>query len=114
MAATACTAPGCTSYRNLHRHHIVFRSHRGSNQPSNLTTLCAWHHERGVHGYENRSESTVRLLMFSEQNAPNVSVYPDAGQVGIYDVAKPDERRFGALFDLEDAVEGYDGSEPKT
>ena len=26
-----CTAPGCSSYRNLHRHHIVFRSHPGSN-----------------------------------------------------------------------------------
>ena len=69
--------------------------------------------ERGVHGYENRSEATVRLLMFSEQNAPNVSVYPDANQVGIYDVAPPDQRRFGALFDLGDAVEGYGGGEPK-
>jgi uncharacterized cupin superfamily protein len=69
--------------------------------------------ERGVHGYENRNDSTVRLLMFSEQNAPNVSVYPDANQVGIYDVAKADERRFGALFDLGDAVEGYGGGEPK-
>jgi uncharacterized cupin superfamily protein len=68
--------------------------------------------ERGAHGYENRSDSTVRLLMFSEQNAPNVSVYPDANQVGIYDVAKPEERRFGALFDLGDAVEGYGGGEP--
>jgi uncharacterized cupin superfamily protein len=70
--------------------------------------------ERGVHGYENRSASPVRLLMFSEQNAPNVSVYPDASQVGIYDVAKPGERRFGALFDLADAVEGYGGGEPRS
>ena len=70
--------------------------------------------ERGVHGYENRCDATVRLLMFSEQNAPNVSVYPDAGQIGIYDVAKPGERRFGALFDLKDAVEGYGGGEPKS
>jgi hypothetical protein len=46
-----CTAPGCTSYRNLHRHHIVFRSHQGSNHRSNLTTMCAWHHQRGVHGH---------------------------------------------------------------
>jgi uncharacterized cupin superfamily protein len=69
--------------------------------------------ERGVHGYENRSDATVRLLMFSEQNAPNVSVYPDANQVGIYDVAKPNERRFGALFDLGDAVEGYGGGAPE-
>src|SRR5438876_9817652 len=28
--------------------------------------------ERGAHGYENRSESTVRLLVLSEQNAPTV------------------------------------------
>ena len=68
--------------------------------------------ERGVHGYENRTDETVRLLMFSEQNAPNVSVYPDAEQVGIYDVAKPGERRFGALFNLKDAVESYGGGEP--
>src|SRR2546421_6442031 len=70
--------------------------------------------ERGVHGYENRSDAPVRLLMFSEQNAPNVSVYPDVNQVGIYDVAQPDERRFGALFNLDDAVEGYGGGEPKS
>jgi uncharacterized cupin superfamily protein len=68
--------------------------------------------ERGVHGYENRSDGPVRLLMFSEQNAPNVSVYPDANQVGIYDVAPPSARRFGALFDLGDAVGGYGGGEP--
>jgi hypothetical protein len=45
-----CTAPGCTSYRNLHDHHIRFRSHGGSDDESNRTTLCAWHHLRGVHG----------------------------------------------------------------
>ena len=70
--------------------------------------------ERGVHGYENRTGETARLLTFSEQNGPNVSVYPDAEQVGIYDVAKPGERRFGALFKLQDAVDGYGGGEPKS
>jgi uncharacterized cupin superfamily protein len=69
--------------------------------------------ERGAHGYENRSDRPVRLLMFSEQKAPNVSVYPDEKQVGIYDVADPRERRFGALFNLTDAVEGYGGGEPQ-
>ena len=70
--------------------------------------------ERGVHGYENRSGRAGRLLMFSEQNAPNVSVYPDARRVGIYDFAKPGERRFGGLFNLGDAVEGYGGGEPRS
>jgi uncharacterized cupin superfamily protein len=68
--------------------------------------------ERGAHGYENRTDSPARLLMFSEQNAPNVSVYPDAHQVGIYDVAKPGERRFGGLFNLGDAVSDYGGAKP--
>ena len=69
--------------------------------------------ERGAHGYENRTRETVRLLMFSEQNAPNVSVYPDTNEVGVYDVAPPNDRRFGALFNLKDAVGGYAGGKPE-
>lgn len=70
--------------------------------------------ERGAHGYENRGDAPVRLLMFSEQNAPNVSVYPDTNEVGIYDVARPGERRFGALFNLAEAISGYAGGQPNT
>ncbi len=44
-----CTVPGCSSYRNLHDHHIVFRAAGGSDDLGNRTTLCAWHHLRGVH-----------------------------------------------------------------
>jgi len=44
-----CTIPGCTSQRNLHDHHIRFRSAGGSDALSNRTTLCAAHHHRGVH-----------------------------------------------------------------
>ncbi len=44
-----CTAPGCTGRRNLHSHHIRFRSARGPDEPWNRTTLCAFHHLRGVH-----------------------------------------------------------------
>jgi GTPase involved in cell partitioning and DNA repair len=28
----------------------VYRSHQGCNEPWDLTTLCAWHHQRGEHG----------------------------------------------------------------
>jgi len=44
-----CTVPGCSSLRNLHDHHIVYRSHSGSDELANRTTLCAWHHLRAVH-----------------------------------------------------------------
>lgn len=44
-----CTVPGCSARRNLHAHHVVFRSQGGSDALSNQTTLCAVHHQRGVH-----------------------------------------------------------------
>jgi uncharacterized cupin superfamily protein len=65
--------------------------------------------EGGAHGYENRSDRIVRLLMISEQNAPNISVYPDTNEIGIFDAAHPADRRFGALFNVADAVSGYGG-----
>lgn len=45
-----CAVPGCTSRRNLHDHHIVFRSAGGSDAAGNRLSLCAFHHQRGVHG----------------------------------------------------------------
>jgi uncharacterized cupin superfamily protein len=59
--------------------------------------------ERGAHAYENRSDAPVRLLMISEQTAPNVTVYPDTNQIGIYDVGPPGGRRVGGVFDLADS-----------
>jgi uncharacterized cupin superfamily protein len=65
--------------------------------------------ERGAHGYRNDSEARVRVLMISELNAPNISVYPDENRVGIFDAAQRPQRRFGALFDVADAVADYGG-----
>ncbi len=44
-----CATPGCSSRRNLHDHHIVFRSAGGDNSLENRVPLCAFHHLRGVH-----------------------------------------------------------------
>jgi len=44
-----CTVPGCTARRNLQSHHIWFRSASGPDVAWNRTTLCAYHHHRGVH-----------------------------------------------------------------
>jgi hypothetical protein len=44
-----CTVPGCTAQRNLHAHHVLFRSRGGGDDLANLVTLCAAHHQRGVH-----------------------------------------------------------------
>ncbi len=44
-----CTVPACSSRRNLHDHHIRFRSRGGDNLRDNRTTVCAAHHLHGIH-----------------------------------------------------------------
>jgi len=63
--------------------------------------------ERGAHGYRNDTDEPVRLLMVSEMNGPNISVYPDANQIGLFDAGRREERRFGARFDVADALGDY-------
>jgi hypothetical protein len=43
-----CRVPGCSLAAN-HAHHIRFLSEGGSDDPSNLISLCAAHHLHGVH-----------------------------------------------------------------
>jgi hypothetical protein len=46
-----CTAPGCTSRKNLEDHHLQYRSRGGDKKAeSNRTTLCRFHHQMGEHG----------------------------------------------------------------
>jgi uncharacterized cupin superfamily protein len=65
--------------------------------------------EHGAHGYRNDSDKRVRVLVISEMTAPNISVYPDTNQVGIFDAGQRAQRRFGALFNVSDAVSDYGG-----
>ena len=41
--------PACSARRNLHDHHLLFRSRGGGNARDNRITVCAWHHLRGIH-----------------------------------------------------------------
>jgi uncharacterized cupin superfamily protein len=65
--------------------------------------------ESGAHGYRNDTDEPIRLLMVSEMNGPNISVYPDTGQIGVFDAGQRSHRRFGALFNVTDAVGDYGG-----
>ena len=65
--------------------------------------------ERGAHGYRNGGDKPVRVLMISEVDGPNISVYPDTNQIGVFDEGQRARRRFGALFDVDDAVADYGG-----
>jgi hypothetical protein len=48
--AWRCAVPACSARRELHDHHIIFRSRRGSNERTNRVTVCAAHHHHGLHG----------------------------------------------------------------
>ncbi len=65
--------------------------------------------ERGAHGYRNTGDDRARVLMISEMDGPNISVYPDTNQIGVFDAGRRAERRFGALFNVGDAVADYGG-----
>jgi hypothetical protein len=59
-----CSVPACSSRRNLHDHHVTFRSHGGSNSQGNRTTVCADHHLHGLHAGVVRAtgEAPSRLV----------------------------------------------------
>jgi len=44
-----CQAPGCKCRRNLHVHHIIWRSKGGGDWHFNLLTLCKVHHKHILH-----------------------------------------------------------------
>jgi hypothetical protein len=57
--AWRCAVPACTSRRNLHDHHLLFRSRGGGNGRENRITVCAWHHLRGIHQGRVRAWGTA-------------------------------------------------------
>ena len=54
-----CAAPACSSRRNLHDHHLLFRSRGGGHARQNRITVCAWHHLRGIHQGRVRAWGTA-------------------------------------------------------
>jgi hypothetical protein len=74
-----CLVPACSSRRNLHVHHVVPRSRGGGDEDSNLVTLCAWHHLRGVHGgiVEITGKAPDALLF-------QLGVRPDGPPLAVY------------------------------
>jgi len=49
-AGWRCEAPGCMARAHMEDHHVVYRSHRGSDELWNQLCLCRAHHRQGEHG----------------------------------------------------------------
>jgi uncharacterized cupin superfamily protein len=66
--------------------------------------------EEGAHKVTNRSDATVRVLIASEMNQPEVAVYPDSGKVMARQQA-PGTPATGvrAIFRFDDGVDYWDG-----
>ena len=59
-----CAVPGCTSRRNLHDHHLQYRSRGGSNERENRVPVCAGHHLHGIHAGTIRAWGTAPRPIF--------------------------------------------------
>ena len=74
-----CMVPACSSYRNLHDHHLRFRSAGGSNALANRTTRCVAHDLRGVHAGRVRitgeAPDGLRFELDLRPSRPPVEVY---------------------------------------
>jgi hypothetical protein len=74
-----CAVPGCTSRRNLHDHHVTFRSAGGSDAPRNRITLCAFHHQRCLHagllGVRGRAPDGLVFELGLRLDAPPLARY---------------------------------------
>jgi len=83
-----CAVPGCSSHRNLQVHHVVFRSRGGSDAPENRIALCAWHHQRGIHGGLVRCTGTapdgLRFELGLREGGPPLIVYEPGERIGEY------------------------------
>jgi uncharacterized cupin superfamily protein len=69
--------------------------------------------ERGAHQVANRSGESVRVLIISEMNAPEVNLYPDTGRVGAMQRAPGSTGEGGAWYFTPGAETDYwEGEEP--
>jgi uncharacterized cupin superfamily protein len=69
--------------------------------------------ERGAHQIVNRTDGPVRVLLVSEMNAPDITLYPDSGKVGAFGRA-PGSRGDGLKLYLprDAALDYWEGEEP--
>ncbi|HEY1778116.1 MAG TPA: cupin domain-containing protein [Solirubrobacteraceae bacterium] len=64
--------------------------------------------EEGAHQIVNRGSETVRFLAVSTNDAPDITLYPDAGKVGATE-RRPDGAGLRRFFFLDQAVDYWDG-----
>jgi hypothetical protein len=70
-----CMAPGCTARVRLQDHHVVYRSHQGSDDPWNQITQCMFHHQQGEHGTLARVRGRAPLELTWRLGEPELATW---------------------------------------
>jgi uncharacterized cupin superfamily protein len=69
--------------------------------------------ERGAHQIVNRTDEPVRVLLVSEMNAPDITLYPDSGKLGAFGRAPGSQEDGLKLYLPRDAaIDYWEGEEP--
>lgn len=68
--------------------------------------------ESGAHKVINDSDGTLRYLVFSTMDDPDVTVYPDSDKFGVYVGSPPgrtSDRSLDGYYFIDDSVNYWDG-----
>ena len=63
---------------------LTLRTPEGEETLEAGTVACFAEGPEGAHKLQNRSDSTVRVLMLSTKRDPSVAVYPDSDKIGVW------------------------------
>jgi uncharacterized cupin superfamily protein len=86
---------------------LVLRAPDGEHTLERGDLVCFPAGPAGAHKLMNRTESTARTMMFSNERVPAVSVYPDSDKIGVW----PGDEANGLIFKRTTAVPYSEGEE---
>jgi len=68
-----CRVPHCTVRVGIEDHHLVYRSHNGTDELYNQVSLCPFHHRQGEHGDFMRCWGTAPDNIHWAMGAPEIA-----------------------------------------
>jgi len=87
-----CQFPGCASTKRLHAHHIIWWSHGGETNPTNLVLLCAKHHH-AIHDRRWTCTGPATLLRFFDPEGQEVTTRTQPPHVSAETLRTANRRR---------------------
>jgi uncharacterized cupin superfamily protein len=88
---------------------LVLRAPDGERTLTRGELVCFPPGPAGAHKLTNRTETTARMMMFSNSRVPAVSVYPDSDKIGVWPGNEADSLIFkrGTAVSYSEGEEGF-------